>query len=177
MNEGRPRIALIWAMSRNRIIGRQNALPWRLPADLAHFKALTSGHPVIMGRKTYESLGRPLPNRTNIILTGDRGWSAAGCLVTHSLREAIELGSRNLPAGKTEVFVMGGENVYRQALACADRLYVTLVEAEVEGDATFPEVNWSEWRETSRHEHAQDDKNAYPCTFLSYERLKPAERC
>jgi dihydrofolate reductase len=173
----RPRVALIWAMSRNRVIGLNNALPWRLPADMAHFKALTTGHPVIMGRKTYESLGRPLPNRTNIVLTGDRAWSAEGCLVAHSLREAVELANNNLPAGKTEVFVMGGENVYRQALACADRLYITLVEAEVEGDAWFPDIEWKEWLQTSRREHARDDRNPFACTFLSYERLRPATPC
>lgn len=177
MTAPHPRIALIWAMSRNRVIGRQNTLPWRLPADMAHFKALTTGHPVIMGRRTFESLGRPLPNRTNIVLTGDRSWSMDGCLATHSLREAINLAVARLPAGKNEVFVMGGENVYRQALAYADRLYVTLVEADVEGDAWFPEIDWKEWRETERRQHVQDEKNAYGCTFLTYERLKPATPC
>lgn len=177
MTDRRPRIALIWAMSRNRVIGKKNALPWRLPADMAHFKALTTGHPVIMGRKTYESLGRPLPNRVNIVLTGDRGWSATGCLIAHSLREAVELASQHLPADKSEVFVMGGENVYRQALACADRLYVTRVEAEVEGDAWFPEVDWTAWQETGRSQHVQDEKNPYACTFLSYKRLGPAAPC
>jgi len=177
MTPPKPRVALIWAMSRNNVIGMENALPWRLPADMAHFKSLTSGHPVIMGRKTFESLGRPLPNRTNIVLTSDPSWSATGCLVAHSIRESLDIASKHLPNGDPEVFVIGGELVYRQALPCAQRLYVTLIDAVIEGDASFPEVDWQEWRELNRQEHAQDDKNAYSCIFLSYERLRPTGGC
>lgn len=169
----RPQIALIWAMARNRVIGRDNTLPWRLPADLAHFKSLTTGHPVIMGRKTFESLGRPLPNRINIVITRDRSFSPAGCLVAHSLDEAFHLGTLHEASVRPELFVIGGENLYSQALVLADRLYVTLVDAEVEGDACFPDFEWEDWREVERLQQPADDKNAYACTFLTLERKTP----
>ncbi len=170
---GRPLIALIWAMTRNRVIGRDNTLPWRLPADLTHFKALTSGHPVIMGRKTFESLGRPLPNRTNIIITRNRTFSASGCHVVHSLDEALRLGAQHESRDGPILFVIGGENLYSQALQLADRLYITLVDAEIEGDARFPEFDLDDWREVERLVQPADTKNIYACTFLTLERKTP----
>jgi dihydrofolate reductase len=169
----RPVVALIWAMARNRVIGRGNALPWRLPADMAHFKALTTGHPVLMGRKTFESLRRPLPNRTNVVITRDPRFEAAGCLVARSTDEALELAARHLDRNDAQVFVIGGADLYRQMLPHADRLYPTLVGADVAGDAWFPEFNWQEWRELERRVHPADLQNPYPCTFLTLERKTP----
>jgi dihydrofolate reductase len=169
----RPRIALIWAMARNRVIGRGNALPWRLPADLAHFKSLTSGHPVIMGRKTYESLGRPLPNRTNIVVSRDRSFSPPGCLMAHSLDGAFRLAALHDTSDRPVLFVIGGENLYSQALGYADRLYVTLVDADIEGDARFPDFDWNDWQVMERLQQPADAKNNFTCTFLTLERKTP----
>lgn len=160
-------------MARNRVIGRANALPWRLPADMAHFKALTTGHPVLMGRKTYESLGRPLPHRTNIVVTRDPRFEAAGCLVAHSVDAALTIAARHTDPAHPEVFVIGGAELYRQLLPYADRLYPTLVEADVEGDAWFPEFDWNEWRELDRRRHPADLKNSHPCAFITLERKTP----
>jgi len=169
----RPRIALIWAMARNRVIGRRNALPWRLPADMKHFRELTTGHPVLMGRKTFESLGRPLPNRTNIVITSDRHYTPQGCLVAHSLDEALALAVLHVPPNDPEIFVIGGEQLYTQLLSRADRLYMTQVETDAEGDAWFPEFDLGIWHEIQRNVHPADDKNPYSCTFLTLERKTP----
>jgi dihydrofolate reductase len=168
-----PRIALIWAMARNRVIGRGNTLPWRLPADMKHFRELTTGHPVLMGRKTFESLGRPLPNRTNIVITSDRHYAPQGCLVAHSPDEALALAVPHVPPNDPEIFVIGGEQLYAQMLSRADRLYMTLVETDAEGDAWFPEIDLDKWREIERDLHPSDDKNPYPCTFSTLERKTP----
>ena len=160
-------------MARNRVIGRHNALPWRLPVDMRHFRELTTGHPVLMGRKTFESLGRPLPNRTNIIITSDRHYAPPGCLVAHSLDEALALAVPHAPPNDPEIFVIGGERLYTQMLSRADRLYMTLVETDAEGDAWFPEFDLGSWREIRRDLHPADDKNSYPCTFLTLERKSP----
>lgn len=173
MSADRPRLALVWAMARNRTIGRNNTLPWRLPADLAHFKALTTGHPVLMGRKTYESLGRPLPNRTNIIVSRNPQFQVPGCLTAHSLDQALAMAVRAAAGSNPQVFVIGGEQLYRQTLARADRLYITIVEADVEGDAWFPEFDWQEWRELERRSHPADARNSHACTFLTLERKTP----
>lgn len=170
MTGERPRIALIWAMARNRVIGRKNTLPWHLPADMQHFRRLTLQHPVLMGRRTYESLRRPLPERTNIIISREPDYAAPGCLVTHTIDEALRIATKHLPAADPQLFVIGGANLYAQMLPRADRLYVTLVEADVEGDVRFPEIDWSEWREIERHGHAADEKNPYACTFVTLER-------
>lgn len=160
-------------MGRNRVIGLRNALPWRLPADMAHFRAVTTGHPVIMGRKTFESLGRPLPNRTNIVVTRDPEFAAPGCLVAQSVDAALETAVAHTDPAHPEIFVIGGENLYRQLLPYASRLYPTLVDAEVEGDAWFPEFDWNDWRELERHEHPADSRNPFACTFLVLERKTP----
>lgn len=170
MTADRPRIALIWAMARNRVIGRDNTLPWRLPADMQHFRRLTLQHPVLMGRKTFESLGRPLPERFNIVISRDPGYSASGCRVARTLDEAIQIAMSELPPHDPQLFVIGGENLYAQMLPRADRLYVTLVDADIEGDARFPDFDWSEWREIERRDHPADEKNPYACTFVTLER-------
>ena len=159
------RIALIVAMAENRVIGRNNQLPWRIPADLRHFKALTLGKPVIMGRKTYESIGRPLPGRDKIVITADSGYQAEGCQVVHSVEQALEA------AGSCEeAMIIGGANLYRQTLENADRLYLTLVKAEPEGDTWFPEIELQQWREIERQAHTADESNEYDYDFVVLER-------
>jgi dihydrofolate reductase len=160
-------------MARNRVIGLHNALPWRLPADMQHFKALTTGHPVVMGRKTFESLGRPLPNRTNIVITRAPHYAPEGCAVAHSPEQALEIARQHVPPDDPEIYVIGGADLYTQMLPQADRLYVTLVDIEPEGDAWFPPFDWQEWRELERRFHPSDDKNRHSCEFLTLERKTP----
>lgn len=160
----RPRVSMIWAMDQNRVIGLRNKIPWRLPADMAYFKRTTTGHSVVMGRKTYESIGKPLPNRTNIVLTRDPHYRAEGCRIVHSPQEAIAA------AEGDELFVMGGAEVYALFFPYADRLLSTLIDAKFEGDSFFPDYDPSEWVETARIPGMVDDKNVYPHTFLVYER-------
>lgn len=145
------RISLIAAVAANRVIGIDNRLPWRLPADLQHFKRLTLGHPILMGRKTWESLPGRLPGRPHVVISRDPEYRAEGALVVHSLEEALAA-----CAGDEEVFFIGGENLYRQAMALADRLYLTEIQAEFVGDARFPEFDRDVWRETSRECHESD---------------------
>lgn len=167
-------ISLIAAASENNVIGARGNLPWKLPDDWKHFKELTSGHPIIMGRKTFASIGRPLPNRRNIVITHREGWSADGCDVVHSLDEAFRQAlSFELSAlSASELFIIGGGEIYRQALPRADRIYLTRVHAMVEGDVTFPALPPSEWREVNREEHPADERHQHPFTFLVYERIK-----
>ena len=161
------RISLIAALAENRVIGRNNTLPWRLPADLKHFRALTTRHPVILGRKNYESIGRPLPERTNIVVTRDRGYRAPGCVVVDSLDAAFAA------AGDAdEVFVIGGAELYAQTLGRADRLYLTLVHATVPGDTLFPEFDPGDWVEVTRERHEPDSSHAYPYSFVTYDRRR-----
>ncbi len=166
-------IALISAMARNRVIGRNNSLPWKLPADMQHFKSLTTGHPVIMGRKTFESLGRPLPNRTNIVISRNPDYAPAGCLAARSIDAALELAARHLPPDDPQAFVIGGENLYAQLLPRADRLYLTRIEADIDGDAWFPEFDTHDWLETERRHHPADDRNPHACVFVTLERKTP----
>jgi dihydrofolate reductase len=159
------RRSLVVAMARNRVIGRDNRLPWRLPADLAFFKRTTLGHPVIMGRKTYESIGKPLPGRVNIVVTTQRGFTAPGCLVANSLDEAYRA------AGDApEVSVIGGSSLYATALPTADAIYLTEVDADVEGDVCFPPFDRSQWVETELERHAADERHAYPFRILRLDR-------
>ena len=162
-------ISIIAAMAENRVIGVNNSLPWRLPADLRHFRQLTTGHHVIMGRRNYESIGKPLPDRTNIVITRNPAYQAPGCWVKHSLAEALQ-NTQNDP----EVFIIGGAEIYRQAIGDADRIYLTLVHADISGDTFFPEFDMREWRETSRVRHEADEKNSYAYSFVTYDR-KTAE--
>lgn len=165
------KLALISAMSRNRVIGRNNALPWYLPEDLKYFKRVTMGKPVIMGRKTRESIGRPLPGRSNIIVSRNTRFEADGARVVHSLDEAIAM-ARNIVLinGGDEAVVMGGAEIYRQALPLADRLYLTRVHAEVEGDTFFPEFDAGQWLEIGREDFPASGANPYDYSFVILER-------
>jgi dihydrofolate reductase len=162
-----PQVELVVAVARNGVIGRGNALPWRLPADLAHFKRTTLGHPILMGRRTWESIGRPLPGRTNLVLTRDPGFAAPGAGVVHSVEAALAL------AGPGPLMVIGGAELYRACLPRAGVLHLTTVEADVEGDVHFPQWHRSDWRETWREAHDADERNELPYTFLRFERVRP----
>jgi dihydrofolate reductase len=155
-------ISIIAAMDENRAIGRENRMPWYLPKDLDRFRALTLGHPVIIGRRTYESLGRPLPGRTNIVITREREYQAKGCVVVHDLEAAFAACE-----GADEVFVAGGAAMYREAMPFADRIYLTLVHTKIEGDAFFPEIPGHFI--LVKREPAVD---VYPIEFLVYERKR-----
>lgn len=167
------RKALIVAMSRNRVIGRNNALPWYLPGDLRYFKQATMGKPIIMGRKTWESIGRPLPGRMNIVVTRDKAWQApAGTVSDSSLAQAFVRATAQAELEDVdEVMVIGGGQIYADVLAQIDRMYVTQVHAEVEGDAYFPEVDWNEWEEIGREDFSASDNNPYDYSFVVYQRL------
>ena len=161
-------ISLIAAMDKNRVIGQNGRLPWRLPADMQYFVRMTTGKPVIMGRKTYESLKpkyKPLRDRTNIILTHNHNYDAPGCIVVHTIEEALAAGS-NAP----EVMVIGGANTYEQFLPLADRLYLTIIHAAFDGDAQFPPYDESAWTITAREAHEPDEKNPYSYEFITLEK-------
>lgn len=158
------RLSLIVAMARNRTIGINNTLPWHLPEDLKHFKNLTMGHHIIMGRKTYESIGRPLPGRTTVIVTRDPGYAMDGCLVAHSLDEAV-----SLSAGDDEAFFVGGSSLYEQALPLAERMYITEIQADYEGDAHFPDFDRTHWREMAREQQVSAAGVGYD--FVIYDKV------
>ena len=160
-------MSIIVAMARNRVIGANGAIPWHLPEDLKRFKNLTLGHHIIMGRKTWESIGRPLPGRTTVIVTRQRGYRAPGALIAHSLEEAIAACRDD-----EEIFVIGGAELYAQALPRAGRLYLTTVEAEVAGDTTMPEFDAGGWREVSSMSFVPDERHRYPFRCAVYERTK-----
>ncbi|OIR06256.1 dihydrofolate reductase type 3 [mine drainage metagenome] len=152
-------ISLIVAAARNGVIGRNNQLPWHLPGDLKYFKGVTLGKPVVMGRKTFQSIGRPLPGRTNVVITRDTGWRAEGVLVAHDVETALALAA-GLAAGG-EVMVIGGAEIFRAALPLATRLYLTEVQADIDGDAFFPHPDPAEWRELSRRQQDGDPPYAF----------------
>lgn len=158
-------VSIIAAMGRNRLIGNNNQLPWHLPADLAHFKRVTMGKPIIMGRKTYESIGRPLPGRTNIVLTRSADFHAEGVVMANSPEQALDFAS-----GEDEVMVIGGSAVYELFLPWAHRLYLTHVENSYEGDAWFPPFDSEQWRVVASEEHAADENNSSGYRFVTYER-------
>jgi dihydrofolate reductase len=160
------RLSIIAAMAANRVIGRDNRLPWHLPADLKHFRRLTIGKPILMGRKTWESLGRPLPERTNIVVTRAADYAAPGCVVVHSLEAALRAAAHH-----PEVMVIGGAELYRQVLPQARRIYLTEVHAGFEGDAYFPELEQGAWREVERVDHEPDARNTHAYSFVVLERL------
>jgi len=160
-------LSLIVAMAENRVIGRDNALPWRLPNDLRHFKRTTLGHAVIMGRKNYQSIGKPLPGRRNIVVTRQAGFTAPGCVLASSVDAALTAASND-----PEIFVIGGAELYAQTLARAERLYVTQVHAAVAGDILFPDVDWSTWRELARERHEADAEHAFAYSFVTLERAR-----
>ena len=161
------KIAIIVAMDEQRVIGKNNDLPWRLSADLQYFRRITMDKPIIMGRHTHESIGRPLPGRRNIVVTRQADYVADGCEVVHSLDEALALCVQAF-----EVMIMGGASLYRQTLPLADRMYITRVHASVDGDTWFPDWHKPDWVLQSREDHGADDNNAYDYSFMSYERIR-----
>lgn len=170
------RLAIIVAQAQNRTIGVNNKLPWHLPKDLQYFKQVTMGKPILMGRKTFESIKRPLPGRTNIVITRDVSWQHKGVRVVHSLQAARELAeSICLIEGHEEAMVIGGSEIYSQALAECDRLYLTQVHVDVEGDAWFPEFNRQDWQELGREDYAADGHNPYNYSFIVLDRKTEME--
>ncbi|WP_043319455.1 dihydrofolate reductase [Microbulbifer sp. HZ11] len=164
-------VAMIVAMARNRAIGRGNALPWKISGDLQFFKRTTLGKPVIMGRKTFESIGRPLPGRVNIVVTRNPDWQAEGVEVVPSLEAALELADRRAQAERMdELMVIGGAEIYRQALPLATRLYITEVDAEVEGDAFFPKFA-EDWKEVARDCYPASERDEYNYCLVQYDRF------
>ncbi len=156
-------ISLVAAAGNNNVIGGNNKLLWKMPTDMKFFKDLTTGHTVIMGRKTYQSFGRPLPHRRNIIVTRDKNFAMEGCEVVHSLHEALKLAD-----GEKEVFIIGGANIYEQSMAIANKIYLTRIFGNFEGDSYFPAINEKDWQQTTVSEYPADEKNPYPFAFLEY---------
>lgn len=159
------RLSAIVAMAANRVIGANNQLPWRLPADLARFKRLTLGHTLLLGRKTYESIGRPLPGRTFVVVTRQRDYAPPGVKVAHTVDEALALAQ-----GDDEVFVAGGAEIYAQTMDRLNRLYLTRIERDFPGDTYFPEVDLSGWKLLEQEHHPASAPDALPYSFLTYER-------
>jgi len=160
-------VSIIVAMDINRVIGKENQLPWRLPRELQYVKKTTMGHPIILGRKNYESIGRPLPGRRNIILTRDENFSAEGCEIAHSVEEVYKLCEN-----EEEIFIFGGEQIYKLFLEDTDKLYVTVIHHEFEGDTFFPEIDWTKWKEIFVEQGITDEKNPYEYYYHVFERLK-----
>jgi dihydrofolate reductase len=159
------KISAIVAMSENRVIGKNNRLPWHLPADLKHFKTITMGKPVLMGRKTFDSIGRPLPGRLNIIITRDTNYSVPGCVVVHSIDDAIA------KAGNyDEIFVIGGAELFQQMFSRIQTIYLTIIHENFDGDAFFPEFNQSEWKEVAREKFSPDEQNKYSFSFITLQK-------
>ena len=159
------RISIISAMASNRAIGIRNTLPWQLPEDLKHFKSLTMGHHIVMGRKTYDSIGKPLPGRDTVIVTRNADFAVPGCLAVNSLEAALTVSH-----GEAEVFFVGGAELYRQALAIAHRIYLTEIQRVFDGDAFFPEFDKSQWIETARDKRRTDGPNGFEYHFVIYDR-------
>ncbi|WP_159947109.1 dihydrofolate reductase [Polaribacter septentrionalilitoris] len=160
-------ITIIAAIAKNNALGKNNDLIWHLPADLKRFKKITSGHFILMGRNTFESIGKPLPNRTTIIITRNKEYYKDGCLIAHSLEEAIELAS-----SEEQLFIIGGAQIYKETLAkgLADQLDITLVHQEFEADAFFPEIDKEIWKEVAREDFVADEKNDFDYSFVSYKK-------
>lgn len=159
-------ITIIAAVAENNALGKDNQLIWHLPADLKRFKKVTSKHHVIMGRKTYESLGKPLPNRTNIIITHNNNFKAENCVIVNSLQQAIEASKED-----DNPFILGGAEIYKQAIKIADKLDLTFVHHQFNADVFFPEIDKNVWKETSREDFKADDKNKYDFSFVTYLRV------
>lgn len=161
------KISIIVAMAQNLTIGVNNTLPWRCPEDLKHFKTLTMGHHMIMGRKTFDSIGKPLPGRTTVVVTRDRTLQIEGCLIAHSLQDAIKLCEKD-----SETFIVGGADIYAQSLSLADTLYITEIQQDVDGDAHFPNLDKRAWQETAREVHSQVTPQPLHYHFVTYQRNK-----
>jgi dihydrofolate reductase len=164
------KLALIVAAARNRAIGLHNKMPWHLPEDLKYFKRVTLGKPVIMGRNTFESIGRPLPGRPNIVISRNAGYKADGITLVNSLEAALQAAAQLLPPGVDEVMVIGGAQIYAQALPQTTRLYLTEVDAEPQADAFFPAIDRAGWRETARESYAACERNPYAYSFVVLDR-------
>jgi dihydrofolate reductase len=160
------RLSLVAALDRNRLIGADDRLPWRLPADLAHFKRITLGKPILMGRRTFESIGRPLPERHNIVVSRDPAFQAQGCTVARSIEAGLAAAG-----AAPEVMVIGGASIYAQCLARAGRMYLTRIDADFEGDTFFPAWDPREWREVERRAFEPDERNAYRYRFEVLDRI------
>jgi dihydrofolate reductase len=162
------KVSMIVAVSSNGVIGRDGGLPWYLPADLGHFKRTTMGHHLIIGRRTWDELGKPLPGRTMVVVTRSRLFAPNGATVVGSLEQALEVAATD-----DEPFIGGGAQIYRIALAgdLVDRIYLTRIHAEIEGDTFLPEINFDDWELVSEEHHEADEKNEFPCSFLVYERV------
>lgn len=160
--------SIIAAVAENNVIGKNNDLVWHLPADLKYFKETTKGHFVMMGRKTFESFGKPLRNRTHIIITRDKNYSYPDCYVVHNLQEAYDIAEKN---NQQEIFILGGAEIYRQSIDQTDRLYITEIRESFDGDTFFPEINKNKWKEVERNDFEPDEKNKYPYSFVRYERV------
>jgi dihydrofolate reductase len=163
----KPLVSLIVAMTRDGVIGRDNGMPWHLPDDLKHFKALTMGKPMLMGRKTFDSIGSPLPGRTSLVLTRDRKWNKKGVTVVHSLDDAFKAA-----AGVPELCVVGGAEIFRMTLPLAHRIHLTRIHANIPGDTRFPAFDESEWRESEHVERAMDARHEHALTFVTLERVR-----
>ena len=158
-------LTIIAAMAKGRVIGKDNDLIWHLPDDLKHFKNLTKGHHIIMGRKTYESMGRPLPARTNIVITRQKDYKADGCILVNTLEEAIQKAE-----GDSQPFIIGGGEIYKQALKYAQTMELTEVDGEFDGDTFFPKFDKELWQEVDRTHHSKDEKHQYAFDFIRYDR-------
>ena len=161
-------ITLVVAMGLNREIGVDNQLPWHLPKDLKHFKEITSGHPIIMGRKTYESIGKPLPNRTNIVISRKKDWFEEGILIVGSIKEAIKFGQKI----DEDIFILGGGNIFEQTMDIADKLEVTEIKTNIEADTFFPKIDPKIWTKTDEICHEKDEKNNFDFCFQTFQRGK-----
>ena len=170
MSAARPLVSVIVAMAQNGVIGCANTLPWRLPEDLKRFRAFTLNKPILMGRKTFESLGHPLPGRANLVMTRDRGWFSHGVIIVHSVEEALVQA-----AASDEVVAIGGAQIYRLVLPFARRIYLTHVHADVPGDTYFPDFDATQWADIDCSTHPADDEHAYPVTFVTLERRNAPE--
>lgn len=161
-------ITVIAAIAKNNALGKNNDLIWHLPADLKRFKQVTTGHYILMGRNTFESIGRPLPNRTTIIITRNKNYFKDGCLIAHSLEQAIEMAKE-----ESQIFIIGGAQIYKETIEknIADQLDITLVHQEFEADVYFPEIDKKKWKETAREDFKADHKNNYDYSFISYQRI------
>ena len=167
------KISSIVAVAQNGVIGKDNDLPWRLPDDLKYFKKVTQGHHIIMGRKNYQSIGFPLPKRTNIILSRNPFFIVSNCLVAQTVGEALSIAYDN---GEEEVFIIGGAAIYEATMDMWDRLYYTEVQAEPEGDVFFPKLDWENWSLSESKFHDKDDRHEYPFTFKTFDRTSAQKK-
>jgi len=164
-------ISMIAALTKNRVIGKNNDLPWKLPDDMKFFMETTKGHHVILGRKNYDSIPprfKPLPNRTNIVVTRQKNFHAPGCIVVDSVEKGLKIAKEN---NEREAFIIGGAEIYKLGLPYADRLYLTEIDADIDGDTYFPKIDETKWRESSRIHHSKDDRHAYSFDFVIYDKI------